>query len=225
MNKSDSITKLATALVKAQSEMGVAKMNAVNPFLKNRYADLGSVIDAVKPVLNKHGISYVQHVSALNERVSVETILLHESGEWLGESISLELGIEKGKSAAQVAGSIITYLRRYSLAAICGIYADEDTDGNATVSKPEKVEKVVTAAPVKTAKTAAWDGAVINAVMQTDARIKAPQHAVAMLKLSKVLDPGTTTPEQAVAWVKRYSAQRELSDDRDYCAAEADKVN
>ena len=67
----------------------------------------------------------------------METVLTHASGEWISSSLSLPLADEKGKSGAQVAGSIITYLRRYTLSAVLGMYSDEDTDGN---SEPKPVE-------------------------------------------------------------------------------------
>jgi len=139
MNKSESITKLAGALSKAQAEMPAVQFNAVNPFLKNKYADLGAIIATAKPVLAKHGLAVSQMTTSKNDRIGVTTLLMHESGEWLESAVYLELGEEKGKSNAQVAGSIITYLRRYSLAAIVGIYADEDGDGNVP-PKPEKAQ-------------------------------------------------------------------------------------
>jgi hypothetical protein len=131
MNKSETIAKLAEALSRAQAEMPAAKFNSVNPFLKNKYADLGSIIDTAKPVLGKFGLAVTQlPINDGEGRVGVETVLTHASGEWLSTQFSLPLADEKGKSGAQVAGSIITYLRRYSLAAILGMYSDEDTDGN-----------------------------------------------------------------------------------------------
>lgn len=131
MKHSDSIANLAAALSKAQGEMPAAQMNATNPFLKNKYADLGSVIETAKPVLAKYGLSVVQLPIGDGGKIGVETIVMHESGEWVSNELTLEVADEKGKSAAQVAGSIISYLRRYSLSAALGIYADEDTDGNA----------------------------------------------------------------------------------------------
>jgi hypothetical protein len=135
MNKSESITKLSAALAKAQAEMPVVKMNAQNPFLKNKYADLGAVIEASRPVLAKNGLAMVQSTIGDGTKIGVTTLLTHESGEWLEDTIALTLGDEKGKSSAQVAGSIISYLRRYSWASFLGMYADEDTDGN-TPAKP-----------------------------------------------------------------------------------------
>jgi len=126
---SDSIGALAAALAKAQTELKPAIMNSTNAFLHNRYADLGAVIQAAQAVLPKNGLAVSQLVGNTGDRLAVTTILMHTSGEWIQDTASLELGDEKGKSAAQVAGSIITYLRRYGLAAIVGIYADEDQDG------------------------------------------------------------------------------------------------
>ena len=138
MNKSDSVLKLSGALAKAQAEMPAVEKNATNPFLKNRYADLGAVIEAAKPILSKNGLSVVQMPVSLDNSIGVTTMLMHESGEWLEGTIFLPIGDEKGKSVAQVTGSVITYLRRYSYASILGMYADEDTDGNkpAPAAKP-----------------------------------------------------------------------------------------
>ena len=131
MQKSESIKELASALTKAQGEMPAVKFNSTNPFLKNKYADLGAIIAAAKPVLAKHGLAVSQLSTSDDDRIGVETVLMHQSGEFIASSLSMEIVDEKGKSSAQVAGSIITYLRRYALASILGMYADEDGDGNA----------------------------------------------------------------------------------------------
>lgn len=137
--KSEKLDLLATALSKAQSEMPAVPMNAINPFLKNKYADLAEMIRVASPVLAKHGLSISQQpVSFEGQLVGVTTTLLHTSGQWIEDTISLPLGDEKGKSLAQVAGSIITYLRRYSYGAIVGLATDEDTDGNAPSKNHEQ---------------------------------------------------------------------------------------
>ena len=132
---------LATALSKAQGEMPAVKFDSKNPFLKNNYASLGAIIATSKPILAKHGLAVTQLVYNEGDQVGVETILMHSSGEHISTRISMATEAEKGKSAAQVAGSIITYLRRYSLASILGMYADEDGDGNmpqpAQTAEPE----------------------------------------------------------------------------------------
>ena len=131
MNKSDAINELAAALAKAQGAMSPAKMDAVNPFLRNKYADLASVISAIRTPLAANGLSVSQHPSISDDgAVTVTTLLAHASGQWLESSITLPLDGSKGLSTAQSMGAIVTYLRRYSLSAILGIAADEDTDGN-----------------------------------------------------------------------------------------------
>ena len=140
MDKSETIASLAKALSLAQGEMKPAAMNATNPFLKNRYADLGSIIEAARPVMAKNGLTFSQLVYRDETGIGVETVLMHASGEWISSRLSVEVGEERGKSTAQVAGSVITYLRRYALAAILGIYADEDTDGNGHEKQPQKRE-------------------------------------------------------------------------------------
>ncbi len=150
MNKSESITHLASALAQAQAEMPVAVFDATNPFLKSKYASLGAVIQASRPILAKHKLSLVQFpISGPNlglgngtngtegtnaatgrgDFVGVESILTHESGEFIAERIVIALTEEKGKSRVQSAGSTLTYLRRYSWASILGMYSDEDSDG------------------------------------------------------------------------------------------------
>lgn len=130
MIKSDSIKEIAAALHKAQGEMSGAKKGAANPFFKSKYADMNSVVDAVRVPFSNHGLSYSQFPIYQDGLVGVETILMHESGEF----ISSELVLPITKKDAQAAGSAITYARRYALQSIAGI-PSEDDDGN-EASKP-----------------------------------------------------------------------------------------
>lgn len=153
MEKSDIINELATALAKAQGEFTPARMDATNPFLKNNYADLGSVIAAAKAACAKYGLAVSQPASTTGDNVTVTTVLMHASGQWMSSEMTLPLGKESGRSIAQAAGSIITYLRRYSLSAMLGIYADEDTDGNGhsepkPAAQPKKAEAKQNVAPM-----------------------------------------------------------------------------
>ena len=143
MNKSESIQNLSAALSKAQAELPAIKFDSKNPFLKNDYASLGASIAGARPVIAKHDLSVSQLTFGEDGVAGGETVLMHTSGEWISSSISMPIGEEKGKSSAQVAGAIITYLRRYSLASILGIYSDEDGDGN----KPEPERKPTRAKP------------------------------------------------------------------------------
>ena len=149
MKQSETIGNLALALSKAQATMPPAKMNATNPFLKSRYADLGSIAEAAKKPLADNGLAYVQMVSAPDSdlmTVELTTMLMHESGEWLQATMAMPFQEERGKSLSQAVGSVITYARRYALAAMLGIVADEDMDGTgpdagSSQPKPRKADK------------------------------------------------------------------------------------
>ena len=133
MNKSDDIKDLAAALCKAQSEMGGASKDANNPFFKSKYADLSSVIRAVKQPFADNGLSYSQLPISIDGLVGVTTILMHNSGQWL----SSDLLLKPTKGDPQAAGSCLTYCRRYSLQSLAGI-PSEDDDGNAASAAPRK---------------------------------------------------------------------------------------
>lgn len=130
MNKSESIKELATALAKAQSEMKNPAFDSSNPHYRNKYASLASVRDSVIPTLAKHGIACVQFLQSTDSGVSCETMLTHQSGEWM----SATLDMPATKKDAQGYGSAATYARRYALMAVAGVVGDEDDDGNAAVA-------------------------------------------------------------------------------------------
>jgi hypothetical protein len=113
-NKSESVNELAAALAKAQQEIKGAMKDSVNPFFKSKYADLESVWDACREPLTKNGLSVVQIPIGGKEGVSVQTILLHSSGQW----IAGELLLNPTKTDPQAIGLAISYGRRYSLAAL-----------------------------------------------------------------------------------------------------------
>jgi hypothetical protein len=133
MDKSDSIKNIAISMCKAQSEMGGAHKGANNPFFKSKYANLGSVVQAVKEPFSNNGLSYVQFPINDGDKIGVETILMHDSGEWLMNSFT----VKASKQDAQGAGSVITYCRRYGLQAIAGI-PSEDDDGNGASKQQSK---------------------------------------------------------------------------------------
>ena len=125
--------RIAAALACAQAEMQHAAMDSSNPHFKSRFASLKSVIDAVKTPLSNFGIAYAQTTFESPNGIGVKTTLFHESGECIESSIV----VPADKPTAQGMGSSLTYGRRYALAAICGIAADEDDDGNASVQETE----------------------------------------------------------------------------------------
>jgi hypothetical protein len=133
--QSHSLSALASALAKAQSEMSGASKDKVNPHFKSAYADLASVWDACRGPLSKNGLAVLQPASAQGPTVTVRTILVHSSGEW----IASDLRMTAVQATPQGIGSCITYARRYALASLVGI-APEDDDGNAaSTNGPVKV--------------------------------------------------------------------------------------
>lgn len=123
------LSELAPALAKAQAAMQPANKERVNPHFKSRYADLSAIWDACRVPLTSNGLSIIQMPVDMAEpnRVGLSTLLLHSSGQYIRSSVSVVLT----KNDAQGIGSALTYLRRYALAAMVGIVADEDDDGNA----------------------------------------------------------------------------------------------
>jgi hypothetical protein len=134
MNKSESIKELACALAKAQGEFAGAAKDSTNPHFKSKYADLESVVAAIKPHLKSHGLSFIQTSNADAGSAAIETTILHSSGEWISCGI---VSVPVSKADAQGYGSAMTYARRYSLSAAFGI-APEDDDGNAASKSPGK---------------------------------------------------------------------------------------
>lgn len=135
MEMSETISALADALAKAQSDIQGALKDSTNPHFRSKYADLASVWDAWQRVGPAQGLSVSQWPGACENGVmALTTLLAHKSGEWMRETLTIPLG----KVDAQGYGSATTYARRYALAAMAGI-APEDDDGNAaSAAKPVK---------------------------------------------------------------------------------------
>lgn len=131
--------QIASAFVKAQRAFGPALKTNTNPHFKTKYADLSACIEAVIDSLHENGIAVIQRNHESDNGVSVETMFLHESGE------TLECGrlhVPASKQDPQGYGSALTYARRYSLMAACGI-APEDDDGNAAKRKEPDVAAIL----------------------------------------------------------------------------------
>lgn len=142
MNTSEQINELAAALAKAQAAIKPAAKDAKNPHFNSRYADLAGVWAACREPLSANGLSVVQMpVDSEAGRVALVTTLLHASGQWISSMVSTRLQ----KDDAQGVGSALTYLRRYALAAMVGVVADEDDDGNGASGKA--ADKPTRAAP------------------------------------------------------------------------------
>ena len=144
MEFSQTTKAIFEALAKFQGEVSNPKADADNPFFKSKYAKLDDILEMVRPLLSKHGLSVIQPPCSDETGVGVTTLITHSSGEYIkSDPFYLKLN---NKQDAQAGGSAITYSRRYALASVLGI-AQEDDDGNkASENKPPKEEK----APAKT---------------------------------------------------------------------------
>ena len=126
--------QIYSAFVKAQKAFGPALKSSLNPHFKSKYVDLAGCVEAVIDALNDNGIALVQQTHESDNGVIVETVFIHESGEVMSTG---KLHVPASKHDAQGYGSALTYARRYSLMAACGI-APEDDDGNAASKKEVK---------------------------------------------------------------------------------------
>lgn len=119
---SEQIDLITAALAKAQSEIENPSKDNVNPHFKSRYADLATVLEVCREPLSKHGLSVTQPLFMEGDKVVLATILSHTSGQWIKSFIPLPIQ----KPGSQEIGSCITYMRRYSLAALVGIFQEDD---------------------------------------------------------------------------------------------------
>jgi hypothetical protein len=124
---------LASAMALAFAEIEAATKSATNPHFKSKYADLGAVIDAIKPALIKHGLFFTQRCQPAEDGVSVETVLHHSGGE--KESLGT-LYVPANKRDPQGFGSALTYARRYALQTAFGVPTEDDDGNAATASAP-----------------------------------------------------------------------------------------
>jgi hypothetical protein len=140
------MSTIAKAFVQAKKEFAPALKTSSNPHFRSKYADLSGCLEAVNDALLNAGIAVYQETSESDTGVVVETVFLHESGEVLRGG---KLHVPAAKHDPQGYGSALTYARRYSLMAACGIAAEDD-DGNAasrTKSRANPLDKVSDTAP------------------------------------------------------------------------------
>ena len=183
MKSSETITKIAPALAKAQSEMSNAKKDAINPFFKKNYADLNAIREAVIPSLNNNGISALQPTCVIDGVDFVETVLLHTSGEYIS---SLTRIVCDKPNDAQRHGSGLSYARRYALQSICNIGAEDDDANSATGKQPEKAQ-ITQPEPVKPQLS---PKAIVEAVLRVS---KGEVDLIAKLQESFTLTPAQLT--------------------------------
>ena len=159
MDMSESISKLTAALAKAQGEFKAVPKLGDNPFLKSAYVRLDDIIDAIRGPLSRNGIAWTQPVGSDMHGLVLETLLLHDSGEWMSCSSPIPQHSAKGLSALQAFGVSLSYMRRYMLTTMLGINSGEDNDGNGDDDGKKPAQKP---AAKTTRKTAAKKAAQKN---------------------------------------------------------------
>jgi hypothetical protein len=167
MSENTSQTAYSEALVKAIGELSNVAKTAANPYFKSKYAPLDAIVDATRPVLLKHGLAITQAPLFMEGMAGVETTILHKGGYSTTTTLLLPL---KDQSPQGVGGAI-TYARRYSLAAVCGLATEEDLDGNEHL--PQKKQEPATAkSPVREVSkeeakaTATWKNVEITNIKE-----------------------------------------------------------
>lgn len=164
MKKSETIIELSKAFAKMQMELEQPLKNANNPFFKSKYVPLENVVDSITKTSSKHGLSFTQFPSSdENGNVTVGTMVMHESGEWIEYD---PICMKPVKNDPQAIGSAITYAKRYALSAIFGITSDKDDDGNEATHFPKtSSKKTVTKIPKEIAK--AYEDAIHSVIERT----------------------------------------------------------
>lgn len=151
MKTSDAIDKIAPALLKAQTQIGAASKGSKNPFFKSAYASLGDVMEACKEALNEQLISVFQPVGHDAHGQYVETVLLHSSGQFVSDRMTITCAKENDPQAQ---GSAITYARRYSLQSMLFIPAEDDDGEGAMNRNQQSQQKTTQQRPARTNQTA-----------------------------------------------------------------------
>ena len=217
MRQSESIKELAVALAKAQAEIRTIGFDSTNPHFKNKYASLAAIMDGVRPQLAKQGLAIVQGASESTDGFQVETLLVHASGEYIGNVVPVPVS----KHDAQGIGSAITYGRRYGVSALLALATDEEDDGNAAAKakpepkapKPERLKPEDASPPERE-----WDGTAHDA-MTYKLDIKGSKLSgtalgeMTTLDLKKIRDWGALKPEHAhlIARIDAVLALRETN--------------
>lgn len=203
MKTSESIKEIAAALAKARKTFHpvvkdkVAHVKSDKGSYSFAYADLSSVIDAVKDALSDNGIAVIQAASASDGAVTVETRLVHLSGEWIESAITMRA--DGGKP--QNVGSAITYARRYGLSGMVGISSEEDDDANAAQGNQRTVTERKSkdaAEAVRAAAAKAPNGSARRVPQTPEERRKDLRE-----RMDKLGIPGAKQAEQVGEWIGR----------------------
>lgn len=171
MKTSETTAKVFAALIAAQAEIPAIHRDRENSHFRNKYATLDAIVDAVRPVLARHGLAVMSGVSVPHTSeagtllaFAVSTRLVHTSGEWVESSVILPIA----KNDPQGAGSAVTYGRRYSLSALLSLATDDDDDGEQAVGRDAPAKPATRASAPAEAKRPAPAAAPAKAAVATN---------------------------------------------------------
>jgi hypothetical protein len=184
--------KIATALVKAQRDFAPALKTSTNPHFRSRYADLAACVEAVIDALNANGIAMIQRTHDSDNGVAVETLFVHESGETITGGI---LHVPAAKQDPQGYGSALTYARRYSIMAACGI-APEDDDANAASRTPVNAQSRSARVSIPTGK----DGSVTATISPPAGEVTVTPSPERIAEVEKILRACKSLVNLQVEW-------------------------
>lgn len=189
---SEQIGNLAKALAAAQVELENPALNKINPHFRSKYADLASVLNAVRPVLGKHGIALMQITETLDTAVLLRSRLVHSSGEWIEATYPVA---NIGKH--QEMGAALTYAKRQSLSALVGVAGEEDDDGNEATEK-DMLKGAAAAPKAAAAKTTKKDN---------PDRYDESKSASVFDEMVMALEECASKPDM-VAWANKYAPMK-----------------
>ena len=168
MEHSENMSKIAAALAAFQSDVKDPSRDGENPHFRSKYVQIDGLLAAVRPILAKHGLSVVQSTGGNGQDISVSTLILHTSGEWVQTDA---LVLKAVKADPQGAGSAVTYGRRYSLSAALGVAWDDDDDGNAASAPPKAAPKKAEKPSKETLLRQIAEGAKKHSISADDMKI------------------------------------------------------
>lgn len=155
MKTSNEVNNIFSAQISMQSELqDIGKDSKGYGY---SYTSFESLVRYLRPLLTKHGLGFIQTSTTEGDRIGVTTRLIHKSGEWVEDTFTVPLVALAKMNDYQVAGSAITYLKRYGLSAIVGIASDEDADAHGEqVTTPQNTSKPVPSKASDDDKKLAW---------------------------------------------------------------------
>jgi hypothetical protein len=145
MTQSESIDKLYPAFIAFQAEVPSVLKDGNNPHFKSKYATLPAITESVRPYLAKHGLGFTQSLAYRDGVQLIFTRVMHTSGQWMEDEGYV---LNPTKNDPQGMASAVTYARRNTLGATCGIVTEDDDDGNAaSAPRPQPAKQPATDLP------------------------------------------------------------------------------